>query len=127
LWNLRNKPKSLARFAAKIGQQRDNWNTLLLNSINMIILTVATMAGVAAISGTRMPLLALKLSFTLLYSAATGMLLIMVVVVLTKPQVEVVADEESGGGLGSGRHLFGRWVLLEKLWFTEKKKKKKKK
>ena len=84
----------------------------------MIILTVATMAEVVAISGTRMPLLALKLSFTLLYSAATGMLLIMVVVVLTKPQVEVVADEESGGGLGSGLHLFGRWVLLEKLWFT---------
>uniref|UniRef100_A0A2N9F1U1 Uncharacterized protein n=2 Tax=Fagus sylvatica TaxID=28930 RepID=A0A2N9F1U1_FAGSY len=34
-----------------------------------------------------------------------------VVVVLTKPQVEVLfADEEGGGGLGSGRHPFGRWV-----------------
>ncbi|KAJ0081933.1 hypothetical protein Patl1_09991 [Pistacia atlantica] len=31
-----------------IGQQRDNWNILLLNSINMISLIAATMAGVAA-------------------------------------------------------------------------------
>ncbi|XP_075662712.1 putative F-box protein At4g22030 [Castanea sativa] len=63
---------------ANIGEQRDNWNTLLLNSINMMILTAATMAGVAATAGgIGMPLLALKLSSTLLYSAATGMLLIM--------------------------------------------------
>jgi|UniRef100_A0A2N9EY30 hypothetical protein len=72
-----------------IGQQRDNWNTLLLNSINMIILTAATMAGVAAISGTGMPLLALKLSSTLLYSAATGMLLIM-----NKIQPSQLAEEQ---------------------------------
>ncbi|KAL2339209.1 hypothetical protein Fmac_013655 [Flemingia macrophylla] len=50
-----------------IGQQRDNWNTLLLNNINMITLTAATLAGVAAAtSGSGTPLLALKLSTTLL-------------------------------------------------------------
>ena len=31
-----------------IGEQRENWNTLLLNSINMITLTAVTMAGVTA-------------------------------------------------------------------------------
>ncbi|KAK7363766.1 hypothetical protein VNO77_05923 [Canavalia gladiata] len=62
-----------------IGQQRENWNSLLLNSINMITLTATTMAGVAAVTGgdDAAPLLALKISSTLLFSAATGMLLIM--------------------------------------------------
>jgi hypothetical protein len=55
-----------------IGEQRDNWNTLLLNSINMITLTASAMAGVAAISGSGAPLLALKLSSALLFSASTG-------------------------------------------------------
>ncbi|MED6144645.1 hypothetical protein PIB30_017574 [Stylosanthes scabra] len=57
-----------------VADQRDNWNTLLLNSINMITLTATTMAAVAA---TTEPLLALKLSSALLFSTATGMLLIM--------------------------------------------------
>ncbi|KAK4568095.1 hypothetical protein RGQ29_003742 [Quercus rubra] len=75
---------------ANIGEQRDNWNTLLLNSINMMILTAATMAGVAATAGgIGMPLLALKLSSTLLYSAATGMLLIM-----NKIQPSQLAEEQ---------------------------------
>ncbi|XP_050257110.1 probable F-box protein At4g22030 [Quercus robur] len=75
---------------ANIGEQRDNWNTLLLNSINMITLTAATMAGVAATAGgIGMPLLALKLSSTLLYSAATGMLLIM-----NKIQPSQLAEEQ---------------------------------
>ena len=52
-----------------IGKQRDNWNTLLLNSINMITLTAATLTGVGAIGGAGMPVLALKLSSALLYSA----------------------------------------------------------
>ncbi|XP_057428502.1 probable F-box protein At4g22030 [Lotus japonicus] len=61
-----------------IGEQRDNWNTLLLNSINMITLTATTMAGVvAATGGAGAPLLALKLSSALLFSAATGLLLVM--------------------------------------------------
>ncbi|CAK8531120.1 unnamed protein product [Lathyrus sativus] len=61
-----------------IGEQRNNWNTLLLNSINMITLTATTMSGVAAVtSGEGATLLALKLSSALLFSAATGLLLIM--------------------------------------------------
>ncbi|XP_062162340.1 probable F-box protein At4g22030 [Alnus glutinosa] len=74
---------------ANMGKQRENWNTLLLNSINMITLTAATMAGAAAIAGTGMPLLALKLSSTLLYSAATGMLLVM-----NKIQPSQLAEEQ---------------------------------
>jgi hypothetical protein len=74
---------------ANIGKQRENWNTLLLNSINMITLTAATMAGAAAIGGAGMPLLALKLSSTLLYSAATGMLLVM-----NKIQPSQLAEEQ---------------------------------
>ncbi|KAL2341301.1 hypothetical protein Fmac_009241 [Flemingia macrophylla] len=59
-----------------VGKQRDSWNTLLLNSINMLTLTASTMAGVAGASSCDgAPLLALKISSTLLFSAATGMLL----------------------------------------------------
>ncbi|XP_047164749.1 probable F-box protein At4g22030 [Vigna umbellata] len=59
-----------------VGEQRNNWNTLLLNSINMLTLTASTMAGVAGTAtGEGAPLLALKLSSALLFSAATGMLL----------------------------------------------------
>ena len=47
---------------------------LLLNSINMLTLVASTMAGVAG-SYDGAPVLALKLSSTLLFSAATGMLL----------------------------------------------------
>ncbi|XP_075646619.1 putative F-box protein At4g22030 [Castanea sativa] len=72
-----------------IGKQRDNWNTLLLNSINMITLTAATLTGVGAIGGAGMPLLALKLSSALLYSAATGLLLIM-----NKIQPSQLAEEQ---------------------------------
>ena len=62
---------------SNMGEQRDNWNSLLLNSINMITLTASTMAGVAAATTVGAPLLALKLSSTLLFSAAAGMLLVM--------------------------------------------------
>ncbi|XP_042947091.1 probable F-box protein At4g22030 [Carya illinoinensis] len=72
-----------------VGQQRDNWNTLLLNSINMITLTAAAMVGAAAIGGSGMPLLALKLSATLLYAAASGMLLVM-----NKIQPSQLAEEQ---------------------------------
>ncbi|OIV95823.1 hypothetical protein TanjilG_06799 [Lupinus angustifolius] len=73
-----------------IGQQRDNWNTLLLNSINMLTLTASTMAGVAATcGGDGAPLLALKLSSTLLFTASTGMLLIM-----NKIQPSQLAEEQ---------------------------------
>ncbi|KAL6332246.1 hypothetical protein AAG906_001961 [Vitis piasezkii] len=59
-----------------IEEQRDNWNHLLLTSINAITLTAATMAGIAATS-VGGPLVALKLSSTLMYLAATGMLVVM--------------------------------------------------
>ncbi|KAL2341300.1 hypothetical protein Fmac_009240 [Flemingia macrophylla] len=73
-----------------IGEQRDNWNTLLLNSINMLTLTATAMAGVAAtISANAAPLLALKLSSTLLFSASTGMLVLM-----NKIQPSQLAEEQ---------------------------------
>jgi hypothetical protein len=73
-----------------IGEQRQNWNNLLLNNINMITLTATTLTGVAAASGAiDAPLLALKLSSTLLFSAATFMLLIM-----NKIQPSQLAEEQ---------------------------------
>ena len=69
-----------------IGEQRNNWNTLLLNSINMITLTAATMAGVAATGDSH---LVLKLSSTLLFSAATGMM-----VIVNKIQPSQLAEEQ---------------------------------
>ncbi|KAF3451737.1 hypothetical protein FNV43_RR07833 [Rhamnella rubrinervis] len=76
---------------SNLGEQRDNWNSLLLNSINMITLTASTMAGVAAATtvGAGVPLLAMKLSSTLLFSAATGMLLVM-----NKIQPSQLAEEQ---------------------------------
>jgi len=73
-----------------IGDQRDNWNTLLLNSVNMLTLTASAMVGLAAsIGGGGAPLLALKLSSTLLFSASTGML-----VVMNKIQPSQLAEEQ---------------------------------
>lgn len=60
-----------------ICDQRANWNSLLLTSINTITLSAATMAGIAATATLGSPLLALKMSSTLMYLAATGMLIIM--------------------------------------------------
>nr|DAD23416.1 TPA_asm: hypothetical protein HUJ06_024879 [Nelumbo nucifera] len=66
-----------AEMHANIQKQRNNWNHLLLTSINTFTITAATMVGLAATAGTGAPLAALKLSSTLLYTAATGMLLVM--------------------------------------------------
>ncbi|XP_027918334.1 probable F-box protein At4g22030 [Vigna unguiculata] len=76
---------------ANIGEQRNNWNTLLLNSVNIITLTATAMAGVAAATtaDAGAPLLALKLSSTLLFSAVTGMSLIM-----NKIQPSQLAEEQ---------------------------------
>lgn len=60
-----------------VGVQRDNWNRLLLTSINAITLTAATMAALAATNASGAPLVALKMSSTILYLAATGMLVMM--------------------------------------------------
>jgi hypothetical protein len=60
-----------------IGEQRENWNTLLLNSINMMTLTATMIAGFAStIGGTESGRLSLKLCSALLFSGATGMLII---------------------------------------------------
>ncbi|KAJ9169147.1 hypothetical protein P3X46_020609 [Hevea brasiliensis] len=78
-----------AEMHKNVGEQRDNWNKLLLNSINMITLTATTMAGVAATGGAGAPLLALRLSSTLFFTAATGMLFIM-----NKIQPSQLAEEQ---------------------------------
>ncbi|KAL7088645.1 hypothetical protein ACP275_13G140500 [Erythranthe tilingii] len=71
-----------------IGDQRTNWNSLLLTSINALTLAAATMVGVAAVSGGA-PAAALKLSSTVLYVAATGMLS-----VVNKIQPSQLAEEQ---------------------------------
>ncbi|KAH0699923.1 hypothetical protein KY284_014138 [Solanum tuberosum] len=58
-----------------IGEQRSQWNSLLLTSINGITLASATMAGIAA-SSSGDSVLGLKMSSTIMYLAATGMLTI---------------------------------------------------
>ncbi|XP_022847748.1 probable F-box protein At4g22030 [Olea europaea var. sylvestris] len=61
-----------------IGEQRNNWNSLLLTSINALTLAAAAMTGMAATSaiGGGAPVAALKLSSTLMYLSATWMLTI---------------------------------------------------
>ncbi|PIN13597.1 hypothetical protein CDL12_13796 [Handroanthus impetiginosus] len=71
-----------------IGDQRNDWNSLFLTSINSITLAAATMAGIAAISGGA-PAAALKLSSTFMYVAATGMLSI-----VNKIQPSQLAEEQ---------------------------------
>ncbi|KAJ4976581.1 hypothetical protein NE237_001687 [Protea cynaroides] len=61
-----------------IGEQRDNWNTLLLTSINTINLTAATMAALSAAA-----------TSSLLFSAATGMMVLM-----NKIQPSQLAEEQ---------------------------------
>ncbi|KAI9124080.1 hypothetical protein K1719_005380 [Acacia pycnantha] len=77
-----------------VGTQRDNWNRLLLTSINMMTLSAATMAAFASImigtgNDNNSPLLALKVSSTVLYVAVTGML-----VVMNKIQPSQLAEEQ---------------------------------
>ncbi|KAI3456474.1 hypothetical protein Pfo_013137 [Paulownia fortunei] len=59
-----------------IGEQRNNWNSLLLNSINMITLTATTMVGLTAAAGEGQPVFTLKLSSVVLFAAATGLLMV---------------------------------------------------
>ncbi|KAI4298717.1 hypothetical protein L6164_032242 [Bauhinia variegata] len=72
-----------------VGAQRDNWNNLLLTSVNMITLSAATMSGLAAMSAYGAPILAFKVSSTTLYLAATCML-----VVMNKIQPSQLAEEQ---------------------------------
>ncbi|XP_015064854.1 probable F-box protein At4g22030 [Solanum pennellii] len=59
-----------------IGEQRSQWNSMLLTSINGITLAAATMAGIAATSSAGDSVLGLKMSSAMMYLAATGMLTI---------------------------------------------------
>ncbi|ERM96143.1 probable F-box protein At4g22030 [Amborella trichopoda] len=59
-----------AEMHANLAEQRNNWNTLLLNSTNSITLAAATMAALASFPSSH---LSLALSSTVLYSAATAM------------------------------------------------------
>ncbi|OAY75554.1 putative F-box protein [Ananas comosus] len=61
-----------AEMHAIIGQQRDNWNHLLLSSINSMNLSAAVMAGVCAARPEQF--LAFKVSAALLYAAAAAMM-----------------------------------------------------
>lgn len=76
-----------------IGIQRDNWNSLLLSSVNMMTLSASSMVGLAAVAsastGAEASLLALKVSSTILYTAATGLLLFM-----NKVQPSQLAEEQ---------------------------------
>ncbi|KAF8030204.1 hypothetical protein BT93_E2598 [Corymbia citriodora subsp. variegata] len=68
-----------------IGEQRDNWNKLLLNSVNMMTLTATATTAVAA----TVPALSLRVCSALLFTAATGMSLIM-----SKIQPSQLAEEK---------------------------------
>lgn len=72
-----------------IGIQRDNWNILLLTSINGMTVTAAIMAGLGAVIGSGGSLLALKLSSCILYMAVTGILMVM-----NKIQPSQLAEEQ---------------------------------
>ncbi|KAJ0964648.1 hypothetical protein J5N97_025786 [Dioscorea zingiberensis] len=82
-----------AEMHAIIGEQRNNWNSLLLNSINSITLTASIMAGLSTISiggDQGSPhFLAFKLSSALLYTAATGMMFL-----VNKIQPSQLAEEQ---------------------------------
>ncbi|WRX29548.1 Petal formation-expressed - like 3 [Theobroma cacao] len=79
-----------AEMHKNIGAQRDNWNWLLLNSVNGMTVTASIMAGIAAVGGGGgASFLALKLSSSLLYMAATGVL-----VVMNKIQPSQLAEEQ---------------------------------
>ncbi|MQL80457.1 hypothetical protein Taro_012898 [Colocasia esculenta] len=76
-----------------VGAQRDNWNTLLLGSVNSITLAASLAAGLSGISA-GMPAasphqVAFKASSVLLYSAATAILL-----VVNKIQPSQLAEEQ---------------------------------
>ncbi|KAK3432073.1 hypothetical protein EUGRSUZ_E04038 [Eucalyptus grandis] len=68
-----------------IGEQRDNWNELLLNSVNMMTLTATTTAAMAVAA----PAPSLRACSALLFTAATGMSLVM-----SKIQPSQLAEEQ---------------------------------
>lgn len=89
IYNILNLVADRAEMHNNIGVQRDNWNQLLLTSVNGMTGTAALMAALTAISGEGKSLLALKLSSTILYVAATGVLMVM-----NKIQPSQLAEEQ---------------------------------
>ncbi|KAK4711436.1 hypothetical protein R3W88_005949 [Solanum pinnatisectum] len=71
-----------------IGEQRSQWNSMLLTSINGITLAAATMVGIAA-SSSGDSVLGLKMSSAMMYLAATGML-----VAINQIQPSQLAEEQ---------------------------------
>ncbi|RWW27664.1 hypothetical protein GW17_00007898 [Ensete ventricosum] len=80
-----------AEMHAIIGAQRNDWNHLFTNSINAISLAASLMAGISSIPvGEAAPhLLAFQLSSVILFTAATGMMLI-----TSKIQPSQLAEEQ---------------------------------
>lgn len=73
-----------------IGDQRNNWNSLLLNSVNMITLTAALMAGIASVNGHGVDsVTAVKIASTVLLTSATGLAALM-----SKIQPSQLAEEQ---------------------------------
>ncbi|KAL1196350.1 putative F-box protein [Cardamine amara subsp. amara] len=73
-----------------IGDQRNNWNSLLLNSVNMITLTAALMAGIAVVNANGGDsVTAVKIASTVLLTSATGF-----VALMSKIQPSQLAEEQ---------------------------------
>uniref|UniRef100_A0A1J3H198 Putative F-box protein n=1 Tax=Noccaea caerulescens TaxID=107243 RepID=A0A1J3H198_NOCCA len=73
-----------------IGDQRKNWNSLLLNSVNMITLTAALMAGIASVNGHGVDsITAVKIASTVLLTSATG-----IGALMSKIQPSQLAEEQ---------------------------------
>ncbi|CAN8246288.1 unnamed protein product [Cochlearia groenlandica] len=73
-----------------IGDQRNNWNSLLLNSVNMITLTAALMAGIASVNGHGGDsVTAAKIASTVLLTSATG-----IGALMSKIQPSQLAEEQ---------------------------------
>ncbi|CAG7881666.1 unnamed protein product [Brassica rapa] len=73
-----------------IGDQRNNWNSLLLSSVNMITLTAALMAGIASVSvhgGDSIT--AVKIASTVLLTSATS-----IGALMSKIQPSQLAEEQ---------------------------------
>ena len=72
-----------------IGAQRDNWNSLLLTSVNSITLAATAMSGIASAAPAGSSAVALRLGAVALYVAATGLL-----AAINKIQPSQLAEEQ---------------------------------
>ncbi|KAF3506463.1 hypothetical protein F2Q69_00002742 [Brassica cretica] len=73
-----------------IGEQRNNWNSLLLSSVNMITLTAALMAGIASVNGHGGDsITAVKIASTVLLTSATS-----IGALMSKIQPSQLAEEQ---------------------------------